>query len=208
MTTISWLPSHAYLTGAVVTQTSGLPLWRCTTPGTSGGSEPTWPVASPWTVTDGGTLVWTLNTTFRQNVQDGIVTTLAAFRAANPTLLRKIWQVDPGSYTLGDLPAAVVDNLTEQIATANGIRQRQIVGFTVKLIDRTPDNAEAALRMNLLIDAILDYLTAAFHMASATSIVEPIGVTDGDSGAISEGPNLFWFSNLITFRAYIAEGRS
>lgn len=202
-----WTANTAYLAGAVVTETTGLPLWRATVAGTSAGAEPTWPTAAPWTVSDGGTLVWTLNTTFREDVHNGIVTTLTAFKTANPTLLRQVWHARPGSYTLGELPAAVIGNLTETIATANGIRQRMFTGFTVELVDRAPDSQEADDRMNVLIDALLDYLTAAYHMASGTSIVEPIGVTDGDSG-ISEATNLYWYSNVITFRAYVAEGRT
>jgi hypothetical protein len=77
----------------------------------------------------------------------------------------------------------------------------------VEVTDQVPDSLEAAARMDLLVDAILDYLTAAYHMASGTSIVEPIGVSDGDSGAIGEGQNLYWYSQVITFRAYVAEGR-
>ncbi len=207
MTDIAWLPNYSYLAGAVVTESTGLPLWRCTTAGTSGGSEPTWPTASPWTVTDGGTLVWTLNTTFRQDVRAGIVTTLTTFKTANPTLLRHIWKVRPESFGLGDLPAMTVGNLTEDIATANGIRQRQMSGFTVEITDNVADNTETSNRGDLLVDAIMDFLTAAYHMASGTSIVEPIGVTDGDTGAIGEGTNLFWYSQIISFRAYIAEGR-
>ena len=208
MTDIAWLPNHAYLAGAVVTETTGLPLWRCTTAGTSAGAEPTWPSGSPWTVADGATLVWTLNTTFRQDVRAGIVATFAAFRLANPTLLRKIWRVRPESFTLGDLPAMTVGNLTESIFTGNSKRQRSMDAFTVEITDRVADNTEASDRGDMLVDAIMDYLTAAYHMASGTSIVEPIGVTDGDSGAIGEGQNLYWYSQVITFRAYVAEGRT
>lgn len=203
-----WTAATAYLAGAVVTETTGLPLWRCTTAGTSGNSEPTWPTASPWTITDGGTLVWTLNTTFRENVRAGISGTLTSWKTANPTLLRKVWQVRPESFTLGDLPCAVIGTMSESITTMNGIRQRQLDGFTVELVDRTPDNLEAAARMDVLVDALLDYLTAAYHSASGTSIVEPIGVSDGGSGAIGEGQNVFWYSNLISFRGYVAEGRT
>jgi hypothetical protein len=201
-----WAASTAYLAGAVVTETTGLPLWRCTVAGTSGNSEPTWPTIPPFTIADSN-VTWVLNTTFRQDVQAGIMTTLGAFKTANPTLLRKVWPVRPGSFTLGDLPCAVVGNLTESIATENGIRQRRMESFTVEIVDRVPDNAEALVRMNLLVDAMLDYITAGYHMASGTSIVEPIGVQDGDSGALGEGTNVYWFSNLITFRAYVAEGR-
>ena len=208
MTDIAWQANTPYLAGAVVTETTGLPMWRATVAGTSAGTEPVWPTAAPWTIVDGGTLTWTLNTTFRQDVHAGIVSTLNAFRSANPTLLRKVWHARPGSYTLGELPCAVLGNLSESIATANGIRQRNFDGFTVDLVDRSPDNEEADDRMNQLVDAMLDYLTAAYHSASGTSIVEPIGVTDGDSGAISEGSNLYWYSNVITFRAYVAEGRT
>lgn len=202
-----WLPNHAYLAGAVVAETTGLPLWRCTTAGTSGGSEPTWPTAAPWTVTD-NTVVWTLNTTFREDVRAGINATLAAWRTANPKLLRKVWQARPDSFTLGDLPCAVIGNLTETIQTQNGIRQRMMTGFSVELVDRSPENIEAALRLDLLVDALLDYITAAYHMASGTSIVEPIGVLDGNIGLISEGPNVYWVSSILTFRAYVAEGRT
>lgn len=206
MSTPTWVAATAYLAGAVVTETTGLPLWRCTVAGTSGNTEPAWPTASPWTVTDGG-VTWTLNTTFREDARAGISATLSAWQAANPTLLRKVWQVRPESFTLGDLPCAVLGNFSETITTMNGIRQRVLDGFTVELVDRTPDNAEAAARMDVLVDAMLDYLTAAYHAASGTSILEPIGVSDGGSG-VSEATNLSWYANLITFRGYVAEGRT
>src|SRR5512146_2492632 len=203
----TWLANTAYLAGAIVTETTGLPLWRCTTAGTSGGSEPTWPTASPWTVSD-NSVTWTLNTTFREDVRAGIVSTLTLWKTANPTLIRKVWQVRPESFTLGDLPCVVIGNMSESISTMNGIRQRQLDSFTVDVVDRTPENAEAAARMDVLIDGLLDYLTAAYHSASATSIVEPIGVTDGDGGLVREAENVYWYSNSINFRAYVAEGRT
>jgi hypothetical protein len=208
MTDIGWLPNHDYLVGAVVTETSGLPLWRATVAGTSGGSEPTWPAAAPWTVSDGATLVWALNTTFREDVRAGIVTTLGLFKIANPKLLRKIWRVRPESFTLGDLPAVTVGDMTERIATANGVRQRQMDGFTVEITDSVSDNVESSNRGDLLVDAIMDFLTANYHMASGTSIVEPIGVTDGSTGTTTEAPNLTWYSQVINFRAYVMEGRT
>lgn len=202
----AWVAGHTYAAGAVVSEVGMvLPLWRATTGGTSAGSEPSWPVAAPWTVAD-NSVTWTLNTTFRQDVHAGITTTLHDFQTANPTLLRAVWHARPASFTLGELPCAVMGNMTESISIANGVRQRRMDGFTVEIVDRAPDSQEADDRMNALVDAILDYLTAAYHMASGRSIVEPIAVTDGDTG-INEATNLAWYSNVITFRAYVMEGR-
>lgn len=55
-----WAESTAYAAGAFVRASSGtaVPRFEATTAGTSGGSEPTWPVAAGGTVTD-GSVVWT-----------------------------------------------------------------------------------------------------------------------------------------------------
>lgn len=205
-----WLANHVYAVGAVVSPTTFTGyLWHCTTAGTSAGTEPAWPAnpsVSP-TISDGATLVWTVGTGFRQAIHAGILSTLQAFQSANPTILRKVWHARPGSFNLGELPCAVLGDFTETITTMNGVRQRIFNGFTVQIVDRAPDAQEADDRMNFLVDAILDPLTAAFHMASGRSIVEPIGVGDGDSGLIAEGTNVYWYSNVITFRAYVQEGR-
>jgi hypothetical protein len=211
MTDIAWLPNHDYLAGAVVTETAGLPLWRCTVAGQTGGTEPTWATAAPWTTTD-GSVTWTLNTTFRERVRAGMATTLGLFKIANPTLLRKVWSVRPDSYTLGDLPCIAIGDLTETIGDGagpfQGIRQRKMTGFTVSIVDRTPDNTEAANRSDILVDALMDYLTDAYHMAGGTSLVTPLGVEDGPSGSVSEAPNLSWYSQVLIFEATIAEGRT
>ncbi len=206
MTSIPWLPNHAYSAGAVVTETTGLPLWRCTTAGTSAGAEPAWPAAPPWTVNDGATLVWTLNTTFREDVRAGIVASLRAFQAANPDLVRQVWPVRSQNAVLGDFPALTVGDLTESIATMSGVRQRQMDGFTVTLTDVVPDNLEASNRGDLIVDAVMDWLTAAYHMASGTSIVEPVAVSDGE-GPYSGGQGVELYDQVIRFRAYVMEGR-
>jgi hypothetical protein len=61
LTVAAWQASHAYVLGDVVIPTAGLENgWRyeCTTAGTSGASEPTWPTAEDATKTD-NTAVWT-----------------------------------------------------------------------------------------------------------------------------------------------------
>lgn len=202
-----WLPNHTYALYAIVNETTGLPMWRCTTAGVSGGTEPVWPTASPWTITD-GSVVWTLNTTFRQDIHDGLVTLLGLFKTANPTLLRQIWHARPNSFTLGELPAVVIGSMSETATTQQGIRTRGGTGVTFDIIDRAPEPQEADERMNVLVDAFWDLLTANPHMASGTSLVTPIGVIDEDSGLISEGTNLYWISNTFAFSVQQAEGRT
>jgi hypothetical protein len=202
-----WLPNHTYALWAIVRPTAtDLPMYRCTTAGVSGAAEPTWPVANPWMTSD-GSVVWTLNTTFRQQIHAGLLTTLGLFKTANPTLLRKIWHVRPESFTLGDLPAVVLGSMSEEAITQQGIRTRGGTLVTFEIIDRAPDPDEADERMNVLVDAFWDLLTANPHMASGTSLVTPIGVIDNDSGSITEAPNLNWISNTFAFSVQTAEGR-
>jgi hypothetical protein len=59
-TTRKWAPSTDYSLGDLVIPTAGATWWvyECTTPGTSGTTEPVWPTTVGETVTD-GTVVWT-----------------------------------------------------------------------------------------------------------------------------------------------------
>jgi len=55
----AWVASTAYALGDIVIPTTNNGFWyECTTAGTSGASEPTWPTTEGQTVTD-GTAVWT-----------------------------------------------------------------------------------------------------------------------------------------------------
>jgi hypothetical protein len=65
MTATTWVASHAYSSGAYVIPTtfgsiSGQvgKIFKCTTAGTSGTGQPTWPTTAGGTVTD-GTVTWT-----------------------------------------------------------------------------------------------------------------------------------------------------
>src|SRR5437867_2529439 len=108
--TPTWQATHPYTVLAVVIPTTFTGYtWRCTTAGTSAGSEPSWP-ADPSltpTVTD-GSVTWTVGTGFRQAIQStvaGSVTGLvSAFAISNPTIIRSIETVKPLSFSTAALP--------------------------------------------------------------------------------------------------------
>ena len=201
----AWQANTAYLASAVVTPvTVDGTVWRCVTAGTSGNTEPAWPTGSPWTVTD-GTVTWWKGTTFRQDVNAGVqATILQPFATANPTLLRKVLTERPQSLATGELPLAWIDQMDETIVHANGVRQRQMGGLRICVADIAPDPEEYSDRANFVVDALLDWLTANFHAASATSIVEPVSVSESD---YDEGGTHFTVT-AIGCNAYVAEGRN
>ena len=197
----AWTANTAYAAYAIVTPSppDGT-VQRITTAGTSGNTQPTWATGAPWTTAD-GTCIWSRGTTFRQDVNAGIATVLLAFAAANPTLLRKVYTERPPSLAGGELPAAWIDSQPEIIGYSSGVRQRTQAPI-VGIADVAPDAEEFSDRINYLTDALIDAFTAAYHAASATSILEVTGVSDIDipestihlsgvslilSGAISEG---------------------
>lgn len=200
----TWLAGTTYLAGAVVTPApANGTVWRATVAGTSAGAQPTWPTADPWTVTDGG-VTWTIGTTFRQDVNDGIASVLVAFQAANPSLLRVVYTERPASLAAGELPAAWIDSQPETIKHANGIRtrtQRPVVGIA----DRAPEAEEFSDRINYLVDALVDAFTAAYHAVSGTSILQMTGIEDIDipEGAVHLSGVQFTFGETA-----VAEGRT
>lgn len=61
-TSTAWVKETAYaLRDQVIPTTANGYQYICTTAGTSGATEPTWPTTIGGTVTDGGTLVWTVS---------------------------------------------------------------------------------------------------------------------------------------------------
>ncbi len=76
MTVAAWQANHAYVSGDIVNPTvANGHSFRCTTSGTSGGSEPTW-VGRYQTITDGGTVTWVVYTVITpQNVRDQLALT-------------------------------------------------------------------------------------------------------------------------------------
>ena len=205
--TPTWQASTAYSVKAVVIPTVfGGYTWRCTTAGTSGGSEPSWPAdpSSTPTVTD-GTVVWTVGTGFRQATHDGIVTLVQAFATANPTIIRKVTSTRPRSLLSSELPVFWVGDLSETISTGQGIRTRVLTGFSCFLADRLGEQIESDDRMAFVIDALTDLFTDNYHAISGRSNLQHIGTSDLE---FDENGSRFVGAEFLFGQSSVAEGRT
>ncbi len=175
-----WLPNTAYtLTAVVIPTIFGGFTWRCTAPGTSGGTEPTWPdpLISP-TVSDAG-VTWTVGTGFRQALQSGVAAIVQTFATANPTIIRQVSTVRPPSFETGELPLFYIGDMNETVATSQGIRQRQFDGFSGFLVDHlSGDPYWSNDRMNFAADALADLFVFNPHAASGRSLFQHTGTRD------------------------------
>lgn len=201
--TPAWTALTAYLVGARVAPVVANGLnWYATVGGTSGAAEPTWPVADPWTVTD-GSVTWRLATSFRQLAVAGMTSALTSFRLANPTLLKGIAGARPANLTLLDLPGAWVDAADETIVHASGVRTRTITG-QVMVVIQAPANNESSAASDVIVDGLMDAFTAAYHVADGSSEIVPVSVAevplDTDGG--------HYLGELISFRITKPEGRN
>ena len=202
-----WLPGHAYVLTAVVIPTAfdGY-TWRCSTAGTSGLVEPTWPSdpsLSP-TVTDGG-VVWTVGTGFRQAVQTEVTDLVRSFAAANPTIVRKAVTVRPRSLLSTELPVFWIGDLSETIETGQGTRRRLMAGFSCYLADRMAEPLESSDRMGFAVDVLTDLFTDGFHAVSARSILQHVGTNDVE---FDENGVRFIGAEFLFGETFVLEGRT
>jgi len=175
-----WRANVAYaLTAVVIPTTFGGFTWRCTTAGTSGGTEPTWPdpLISP-TVSD-GSVTWTVGTGFRQALQAGLASIVQTFATANPTIIRAVKTVRPPSFETGELPCFFIGDMSETLVQTPGVRQRLFDGFSGFLVDQIGgDPFYSNDRMNFAADALADLFTFNVHAASGRSLFQHVGTRD------------------------------
>jgi len=175
-----WQAATAYLLTAVVIPTTFAGYtWRCTTAGTSGNAEPTWPdpTLGTSTIVDGG-VTWTVGTGFRQALQSGVYSLVKAFSAANPTIIRSTRTVRPLNFTNVELPCFYLGDMSESILTFQGNRIRTMAGFDAFLVDAPGSVDESNDRMNFAADALADLFTLNQHAASGRSNFQHVGTTD------------------------------
>ncbi len=202
MTYPVWQPTHAYALGTRITPvTPDGTNWLVEVPGTSGNTEPVWPTVQPWTIVDSG-VTWGLASSFRQQTVTGILAVLTAFQSANPTTLSGIYAARPKSVTNADLPCAYIESRPETIIHPHDIRTRTL-SVPVVLQDWIPDNFAALLRMDALIDGLVDAFTLNYHAAGGYSIT----VETDTSPLVQEEQGSPTYNEVITISSVITEGR-
>ena len=201
-----WQANHAYaLTAVVIPTTFDGNTWRCTTAGTSGGTDPfigVNPSITP-TVTDGG-VTWSVGTGFRQALQDGVVGIVRTFAAANPTILRAVRHTRPRSLTTVELPVFWVGDFNETIETSQGVRTRTMQGFSCYAADRLGEQMESDDRINFLVDVLTDLFTLNLHAAGGYSLFQHTATIDQE---FDEGGVIFPGAEFQFGESKIAEGR-
>lgn len=143
-----------------------------------------------------------MSTTFRQDFRTGVAGVATAYVTANPGLLTAAYDFPPESYAT---PMVYLEKkIEERIVHTEGIRFRVLTGQLV-IVNKLMSNAQATHEQDVLVDGLMDALTAAPHAASGASLIEPVGVTDTE---ITAGEGVRYAAAVITVEGSIQEGRS
>lgn len=205
-----WQAGTVYALKAVVIPTTFAGYaWRCTTAGTSGGTEPTWPDPTTGTATImDGSVTWTVGSAFRQAIQLGLCGSagiVTLFKDANPTILRSVRTVRPRSFTTTDLPCFYIGDLNESIVHSNGLRTRTVDGFSAFLVDDLGEQIESNDRMNFAVDALTDLFTLNYHAVGGVAIFEQTSTIDTE---VTDGATTFAAVEFTFGRTFVTEGRT
>lgn len=96
-------------------------------------------------------------TTFRHDLVAGIVTMLNRVKTAHPDLLLAVYPARPEGFP--DLPCAFVDSRPESIKQDVDTRTR-LISLSFVVVRRMTTNAEAMAAFDILVDYIVDAVTA------------------------------------------------
>ena len=206
----TWQANTAYTATAVVIPTAaafGGYTWRCTTAGTSAGTEPVWPdpTITP-TIADGG-VTWSVGTGFRQAIQYGIAALVQTFATANPTIIRSVRTNRPPSFAGStSLPVFYIGDLNESITHVQGVRTRTFSGFSCYLVDAMGTIEDSNNRMNFAADVLTDLFTLNVHAISGSaSILQQTATLDYE---VTEGAVLYPALEFQFAETKLAEGRT
>lgn len=175
----AWTANTVVLAGKLVAKTTDDgTAWYAVQNGTTGGSEPAWPTNQPWTVAD-GTTIWGLTTSFRSLAREQVFDLLEAFRDANANLLKGVARARPKSLSNLDKPGVYIAGMDEEVTYVGiQLQQRTLSGFALMVVDVVPDNTEAELRADSLVDGLVGLIARSFHGIDGRSVLQMTTVTE------------------------------
>lgn len=143
-------------------------------------------------------------TTFRTDVAAGLAALVAAYRTANPGRIYSHWDARPAQFT--ETPLTFLGSYDETITHSGQVRTRTMTVEFV-LVDHLADNQETAGRVNPLVDALIDWLTANPHLGEYGWVAQAVGVVGLDVEP-ADGKAGSWHYEIIRVQASVQEGRS
>ena len=143
-----------------------------------------------------------MTTTFRQDTTNNLVALAEDFKAANPTLLLRVYPRRPRGFT-GDLPAVYVGSHNETLLPTPGRWMRTMEPQLVLVGNPSGSEDEVADEMDTLVDTFLDYCNARPHAISSNTVAWPAQVRDVEL----EIDDVVYPAAAVTFTALSAEGR-
>jgi hypothetical protein len=141
------------------------------------------------------------SSTFRAQFRAGLKTVLDTVKSANPSALLEVREYPPESY---HTPLAYVEKgVNETLQHTSGVRIRTLRGNIV-LVNKLVSNDQATDEQDVLVDLVLDALTAAPRAASASTLIQPVSVTDTE---LSDNNGNRYAAAVIGVEGVIQEGR-
>jgi hypothetical protein len=148
-----------------------------------------------------------MTTTARQSVRSTMYSLLTQFQAAHPTMLYSAFTARPSGLGI-ETPGAFVGNINEpSIIHTSGVRQRNFSTELVLFDTFAPSNEEQAARLDILVDTLLDWLTANADSIPG-AIQAPTSITDGELAIPGPQQTLNYRAISIAIGATVQEGRN
>lgn len=140
-------------------------------------------------------------TLFRQNLRSGLFQLLSAWHAvgSNALLVRQVHDHRPPKF---DPPEAFIGDFVEELSVSGHVLQRNYTA-TVEVVAASFDNQEQLRLHDVIVDSLVEYLTARWHGVTANSLQEPATIADiaVDIGGVP------YYVTRITIKGFEGTGR-
>jgi hypothetical protein len=137
-------------------------------------------------------------TTWRADLVAAHLAILRDQITATPTLLRKAYSSQPGSF--GELPLAYIGNRPETLRHDAGTRTRTIAIEVILVDNYSGDNVQGGDRLDQLVDALVDRYDIITNVQRVgSSIIELTSINDADVEVPGTDRTLHYRGVSLTF---------